>query len=346
MRRKKIIKKFILIILIIFLLMLLFVTMLFIYNQVKLKKEAKLIKHKGEYVEIDGKKMNIYVEGEGDKTLVFMAGANTPAVIYEFKPLYMQLKEKYRIVVIEKFGYGYSDDIDGERNLSTLLRQDREALKKVGLKEPYILCPHSASGLEAIRWAQLYPDEVEAIIGLDMGVPEQFDYQIGSLEDAKTETYEERLKDEDFYNFWMYTVGGYRLYNIKKVFPILKGDFLTTEEKEEYKAITYYWYSQFHKTSMYREGLLTESQLKDFKDVYSASIPDIPTLQFVSNDSSTFSAMLGENGLDKWKKIHQNYIANLSNASIVYLKCGHYLHAEEPKEVCKHMIDFIENNLK
>ena len=31
--------------------------------------------------------------------------------------------------------------------------------------------PHSASGIEAILWAQLYPEEVEAIIGLDMSVP-------------------------------------------------------------------------------------------------------------------------------------------------------------------------------
>lgn len=35
------------------------------------------------------------------------------------------------------------------------------------------------SGIEALHWAQMYPDEVMAIIGLDMAVPESYeDYNI------------------------------------------------------------------------------------------------------------------------------------------------------------------------
>ena len=42
------------------------------------------------------------------------------------------------------------------------------ALDKAGIQDPYVLCPHSLSGLEALYWAQKYPDEVEAIVGLDI----------------------------------------------------------------------------------------------------------------------------------------------------------------------------------
>lgn len=38
-----------------------------------------------------------------------------------------------------------------------------------------MLCPHSMSGLEALYWAQKYPEEVEAIVGLDMAVPDYYD---------------------------------------------------------------------------------------------------------------------------------------------------------------------------
>ena len=55
------------------------------------------------------------------------------------------------------------------------VRQNREALEAVGINGPYILCPHSYSGLEAVYWAQNYPDEIEAIIGLDMAVPKSYD---------------------------------------------------------------------------------------------------------------------------------------------------------------------------
>ena len=329
-----------LILLILLLLCALFVGALYLYNRHCLKKEAGLIHPKGQPVEIDGKHMNIYTEGSGEHTLVFMAGANTPAVTYDFKPLYSLLSDDFRIAVIEKFGYGYSDDADGDRNLETLLRQDREALQKAGIEAPYILCPHSASGLEAVRWAQLYPEEIKAIVGLDMAVPEQFDYQIGDLSSVRTETYEERISDESFYNFWLYDVGGYRLYSFKSVFPACNSDRLTEEERAEYKAITYHWYSRFYQTAMYREGLMTQQQLADFQAVRSADKPDVPTLLFVSNDAATFGAMLGENGLQKWQDIHASYIEGLSDGKLVQLDCGHYVHVEKPDTVSREIRDF------
>ena len=84
--------------------------------------------------------------------LVFMSASGTVSPIYDFRILYEKLIPDFRIIVVEKFGYGYSDLYEG----------------------PFILLPHSMSGLEAIRWAQLYPEEVEAIIGLDMATPQTY----------------------------------------------------------------------------------------------------------------------------------------------------------------------------
>ncbi|MEI3049078.1 MAG: hypothetical protein V8T65_13705 [Roseburia inulinivorans] len=77
--------------------------------------------------------------------------------------------------MVEKFGYGFSDIVDSDRDIDTVLGQTRTALDKAGINGPYVLCPHSMSGIEALYWAQQYPDEVEAIIGLDMAVPEYYD---------------------------------------------------------------------------------------------------------------------------------------------------------------------------
>ena len=85
------------------------------------------------------------------------------------------MSDEYKIVVVEKFGYGFSDVVDEKRDMDTILSETRTALDKAGVKGPYILCPHSMSGLEALYWAQKYPDEVEAIIGLDMAVPDHYD---------------------------------------------------------------------------------------------------------------------------------------------------------------------------
>lgn len=114
------------------------------------------------------------VEGEEDHTLVFLSGGRTSSPILDFKSLYSLLSDDYKIVVVEKFGYGFSDIVDGKRDVDTILRQTRTALDNLGINGPYVLCPHSMSGIEALYWAQEYPEEVEAILGLDMVVPEYY----------------------------------------------------------------------------------------------------------------------------------------------------------------------------
>ena len=111
-------------------------------------------------VEVNGTKLNVYTEGEGKVTIVFMAGNGVTCPVLEYKPLYSRMSEKYRIVVIEKPGYGFSEGMKSQRLLEKLVAEDREALEKAGIKPPYVLAPHSYSGFEAIYWANTYPKEV------------------------------------------------------------------------------------------------------------------------------------------------------------------------------------------
>ena len=57
-----------------------------------------------------------------------------------------------------------------------MLDEVRQGLRLAGESGPYMLFSHSMSGLEAIYWAQQYPEEVAAIIGLDMAVPESYEH--------------------------------------------------------------------------------------------------------------------------------------------------------------------------
>ena len=104
-----------------------------------------------------------------------MSGSGTCSPILDFKSLYSLLSNEYKIAVVEKFGYGFSDVVDKNRDIDTILSETRMALDKSGIEPPYVLCPHSMSGLEALYWAQKYPEEVEAIVGLDMAVPDYYD---------------------------------------------------------------------------------------------------------------------------------------------------------------------------
>ena len=214
------------VIIIIIVILMLFLTISFIRHKICLSNEKDLLTPLGELVEVDGHNMSIYVEGEGNHTLVFLSGSGTCSPILDFKSLYSLLSDDYRIIVVEKFGYGFSDIVDSDRDIDTVLGQTRTALDKAGINGPYVLCPHSMSGIEALYWAQQYPDEVEAIIGLDMAVPEYYDEMKISIPVMKLGQYAAAL-------------GVTRWISGISESDAIKYGTLTDNEKEIYRAVFY-----------------------------------------------------------------------------------------------------------
>ncbi len=135
---------------------------------------------------VNGHEMNVFVTGSGVKTIVFLAGSGVTAPVLEYKPLYEELIDMFRIVVVEKAGYGFSQSNTGvKRDILSMVNESREALKKVGIEPPYFLAAHSYSGLEAVYWANSFPEEVEAVLGLDMVTPRYALAQAAELSEEK-----------------------------------------------------------------------------------------------------------------------------------------------------------------
>lgn len=290
-------------------------TVLYTWHRTLLKREAPLLeKPLGQMVEVDGHKMCVYSEGEGAHTLVFLSGNATISPILDFKSLDELLKDDYRIVAIERFGHGFSDIIDSERSFDTMLRQDREALAQFGIEGPYILCPHSMAGIEAILWAQNYPDEVEAIAGLDMAVPK--DYEVMNLEG--------RLKVMKLYDV-LREFGVLRLSYSDKMIP---GN-LSKEEKRLYRAIAD---RSAVNVAVYNEGLAVREACDQ---INAAPKPDVPMILFVSDGKQT--------GIPDWIDLAKDYAKDLSNAKIVELQCGHYVHDYEYERIDQELREFIED---
>lgn len=312
---KKIIK--ILIFIISALLVILLAT--YLYHRIRLKQEEKLLVPLGQIVEVNGHNMSVYTEGSGDKTLVFMSGGGTCSPILDFKSLYSRLSSEYRIVVVEKFGYGFSDVVDKERSIDSILADTRAALHSAGIEAPYILCPHSMSGLEALYWAQQYPEEVSAIIGLDMAVPQYYEHMninpslIGIGQ-------------------WAARVGITRLIPGISESDAIKYGTLTDEEKEIYRAV---FYNRTATTTMINE---TKAVKENAKIVESLGIPQLPMLLFISDGS-------GGTGFDKetWRSIPKEYISGVKDGEYLELDCPHYVHDYEYEMISESIIDFLIN---
>ncbi len=293
---------------------------IFINHQIRLKKEAKLLTPIGQLVEVDGHKMNIYIEGEGEQTIVFLSGGGTCSPVLDFKSLYSLLSDDYKVVVVEKFGYGFSDVVDKERDVASVLADTRAALAAAGVEGPYILCPHSMSGIEALYWAQQYPEEVSAIVGLDMAVPRAYEDYKMNVPMLKLSQLAARM-------------GVIRLLPGVAESEAMKYGTLIEEEKEIYKAV---FFSRTATTTMMNEvGSIKESA----KVVDDAGVPQVPMLLFVSNGSGT--------GWEEeaWRNYQKDYIQEVSDGRLVELNCSHYVHDHEYVLIAEEMAEFISSSL-
>lgn len=139
-------------------------------NIVCSKIEQGKIETYGQSVAVDGKTMNVFIQGEGEETVVLLPGYGTAAPALDFKFLVDELSPFYKVVVIEPFGYGLSDLTEKERSTENIVSEIHEALQRLHI-ERYILMGHSISGLYGLDYVNKYPEEVSAFVGLDSSVP-------------------------------------------------------------------------------------------------------------------------------------------------------------------------------
>ena len=315
---KKIRSKFLKVIFIIVAVIVLFIIVSFIRHKICSFRERKLLTPLGKIVEVNGHNMSVYTEGEGDKTLVFLSGGGTCSPILDFKSLYSLLSNEYKIAVVEKYGYGFSDVVDEQRDIDTMLSETRMALEKAGIEGPYVLCPHSMSGLEALYWAQKYPDEVEAVIGLDMAVPAYYDEMRISILITKLGQYGAAL-------------GITRWIPNLAESDAIKAGTLSEEEKEIYRAV---FYQRTATVTMIDEVKAVKDNAKTVKE---NGVPQVPMLLFISNGS-------GGTGFteETWRRIPKEYIAGCDNASYIELDCPHYVHDYEYEKISEEIRNLLK----
>jgi pimeloyl-ACP methyl ester carboxylesterase len=120
----------------------------------------------GQEVTIDAGDINVYRNGGSGPTMVLLSGYGTSAPAIDFAPLIREL-DAFDVVVVEGFGYGYSDLDVGERTIENITAELHEVLAKLQVDEPVILIGHSVGGVYARYYANAYPEEVAAIVGID-----------------------------------------------------------------------------------------------------------------------------------------------------------------------------------
>lgn len=298
------------ILLIILTLVIVFLLGLFIFHRVMLKKEEDILKnYPGQLVEVNGHNMNVYIEGDGEHTLVFLAPAGDTSPALTFKPLYSRLSGEYETVVVEKFGYGMSDVVDTKRDYKVMVDECREALTKSGVEAPYILCPYSKSGIDTLIWEQEYPDEVEAVISIDMGFPQTYDY------------IDTNIKDQSKLLGFLRGMGIARLFTGDSVFEEAGMD--SKEDIAMARALVNRKYG--NKISFGEVETINDA----IAQINSSSKPDVPMKLFMSTGEGT--------GMDteKWRGAVYDYTDGMREVEYTEFDCTHNdICTEYPDQIC------------
>lgn len=296
--------------------LILFLGATFMYHQVSLRQERKLLTPIGKQVTVNGHQMNVSITGEGPETIVLLSGAGIASPILDFKNLSDLLSKKYKVVVVERAGYGFSEDSDRSRDVMEVLDETRQALAQAHVSGPYVIISHSMASLESLAWQEKYPNEVKALIGLDWALPASY----------------ENLKDNQALltvAYWSSKIG------LLRYFPesfYIKNPTLTETERQQYKILAY--------KQLMSQAMLHESRLakENAKKVPSSINPKIPALLLVSNgEGTTFSQ-------SEWQRYAERFASDQSNVQVVYMDVPHDLYHYQSDAIVSHIKEFLENN--
>ena len=287
---------------------LLFLLATFIFHRISLEKEQASLKPMGQQVLVYGHQINVYVEGNGPETIVVLSGAGIASPILDFKEVSESLSKRYKVVIVERAGYGYSDDSNHSRDVMEVLSETRQALSQANVKGPFIILSHSMASLESLAWQEKYPDEVKTLVGLDWALPA---------------SYENLNQNQALITvaFWSSKIG------LLRYFPeslYIKNPTLIESELKQYKLLAY--------KQLMSQAMLNESRLvkENAKKVPSSINLKIPTLLLVSNGEGTSFSQ------SEWQHFAEEFVSDQPNVKVIYMDVPHDLyHYKNHKGICK-----------
>lgn len=267
-------------------------------------------------LEINSKKMNVYISGHGRNHLVFLSGSGVPFPKLEYLSLANALASHNNVIVVEKFGYGFSDITEDNRDVDSVIREYRCALQQLNIDTPVILVAHSMGFIEALRWIQLYPAEIGSIVGLDPATPECYkDFDIEAALDGLLLISKDNKIRESY---------------IKDALIQLKGEFgYSSEELNKYEEI-------LGKNLANRVWISEAENLKNsISLVENGKIIQVPTLFFVSNGEGTTQKA------DVWRSHAINYLKKIKTSEYKLLDYPHNLYKFASKEIANLINEFL-----
>ncbi|WP_319823804.1 alpha/beta hydrolase [Thalassovita sp.] len=118
----------------------------------------------GQFITVDGHRLHVVVHGQGpDLVLIHGASGNTRDFTHD---LAQQLAARYRVIVFDRPGLGYSDRVNhGGATIRQQAHLMARAAAQLGANRPIVL-GQSYGGAVALAWAVDCPENIAALVPL------------------------------------------------------------------------------------------------------------------------------------------------------------------------------------
>ncbi|MGF9979116.1 alpha/beta hydrolase [Viridibacillus arvi] len=292
-----------------------FLAIVFTVNIICNKLEKGKIESYGQFVSVDGKNMNVTIQGEGEETVVLLPGYGTAAPALDFKPLVDELSPFYKVVLIEPFGYGLSDVTEKERTVENIVAEIHECLQKLNI-DRYTLMGHSIAGIYGLEYVNKYEKEVNAFVGIDSSFPTQG----GNDDEFPSEIYK-LINKSGFYRMIM------KLNSDQLLAPEVDEDM-----REQIRMLSL--------KNAFNPNIISEGEnfKYNFKAAENYTFPkNLPVIFFLVKDTTDVAG---------WKVEHEEQIKHSIHGKVMEFEGEHYLHYTKSKEIVENFRSFMEETEK
>lgn len=278
----------------------------------------------GTAVKVGGKKMNVEIAGlqtEEAPVIVLLPGLGSPSPVLEFRPLAEELGKTYKVITVEPFGYGLSDQADTERSIENIVEELHTCLEEIGVHQYYLMA-HSISGLYSLYYANTYPEEVRGFIGIDSSVPKQNENEpFNTTKLNLLMAYLSKAKN---------ALGVSRLLSVGNPEKVIYADQNYSYSQEDLEVFRILSLDISYNKTIISELKQIEKNLKIVRDM---KFPEeVAVLNFVSEDNCEI--------FSEWEKLHRSVMGDNQENKLTVLKGGHYLHFEQKERMVSSVYRF------
>jgi pimeloyl-ACP methyl ester carboxylesterase len=245
-----------------------------------------------------------------------MPGYGAASPVLEFAPLVDDLDDHATVVVVEPFGYGYSDRrTTTPRTVENITTELHQTLMTLHVHQPYTLVAHSISGLYALDYVNRFPGEVRAVVTIDGSVPI----------DSTAEGGESRWNR-------LWTLSG-----VTRWVSIAMPTLLVQAPRDTYSESALRQMQTLVRRNNSTPAVVEENirMGENVEAVKELAFPaELPVLAFVARDTMGLSS--------EWLPAHQKQLQGLVRSKLIIVDDGHYLHHHHSPEIANAARAFLD----